>query len=107
METNAAGPLISLAYPCSMNPTPRIRRNGTAAHSGCMRRSNMAHLLSNRLIVCTAKEVFHRRGNFHDVCLNCEMACIEELDLRVRQVFSKRLGSRRNEEGIIHSPDRK
>src|SRR5215510_14536660 len=53
------------------------------------------------------EEVFHRRGNFHDVCLDCEMTCIEELDLCVRQVFSKRLGSRRNKERIILAPDRK
>src|SRR5262249_17598131 len=53
------------------------------------------------------EEVFNRRGNFHDVCLNCEMTCIKELDLCVRQVFSKRLGSRRNKERIILAPDRK
>src|SRR5215510_10027520 len=53
------------------------------------------------------EEVFHRRGNFHDVCLDCEMTGIEELDLCVRQVFSKSFGSRRNEKRIILAPDRK
>src|SRR5262245_41659656 len=34
------------------------------------------------------------------------MTCIEESDLGVRQIFSKRLSSRGNEEGIILAPDR-
>src|SRR4030095_3879063 len=34
------------------------------------------------------------------------MTCLDELDLCVRQVLSKCLGSRRNEKGIILAPDR-
>src|SRR5215813_881041 len=53
------------------------------------------------------EEVVHCRRNFHDVRLYGEMSCIEELDHRVGQVFSKCLGSRRNEERIILAPNRK
>src|ERR1700689_2686428 len=53
------------------------------------------------------EEVFHRGRNFYDVCLNREMSCIKEFDLRVRQVFSKGLWSGGNEERIVLAPDRK
>src|SRR5262245_24970468 len=83
-----------------MNPKPTIKRNRTAAHWRCMRRSNMWSTIRG-------EEFFHRRGNFHDVCRDCEMTCIQELDLCIRQVFSKRLGSGGNKERIILAPDRK
>src|SRR5262245_29002222 len=93
---------------------PTIRRNGMAAHWGCMRRSNMAvtvilkpHFLRDPFNTIRGEEVFDCRGNFHGMCLDCEMTCIEELDLCVRQVFSKSFGSRRNEKRIILAPDRK
>jgi hypothetical protein len=57
--------------------------------------------------VIRGEEVFHRRSNFHDVCLDCEMTCIEELDPCVWQVSAKRFSSSRNEEGVILTPDRK
>src|SRR5579872_714155 len=57
--------------------------------------------------VRVAKEVFHRCRNFYDVSLYRKMSGIEELHLRVRQVFSKCLCSRRNKKGIVLAPNRK
>ena len=44
------------------------------------------------------KKLFHRSSNFDDVSLYRKMTGIEELHLRIRQVLSKCLCSRRNEE---------
>jgi len=54
-----------------------------------------------------SQKLLHGGRNFYDVCLYRKMSGIEELDLCVRQVFSKRLCSRGNEKGIILAPDRK
>src|SRR6185503_14409277 len=61
---------------------------------------------STRNAVCI-EELLHRCRNFADMRLDRKMSGIEELDRCVRQVFAKRLGSRRNEEGIVLAPDRK
>src|SRR5271170_4193929 len=52
------------------------------------------------------KEFFDGGGDFHAVRLDREVACIQELNLRIRQIFSKRLSSGENEEWIILAPDR-
>jgi hypothetical protein len=65
---------------------------------------NWACLVPN---VVRLKECFHRRGNLCSVCLYREMSGIEEFNLRVRQVFPKRLCSSRNEERIIPAPNGK
>src|SRR5580693_7888319 len=54
-----------------------------------------------------AEELFHRCRNFDDVSLYRKMTGIEELHLRVRQVLSKGLCSRGNEERIVLAPYRK
>jgi hypothetical protein len=46
------------------------------------------------------QELLHGGRNFHDMGLCRKMSGIEKLDLRVRQVFPKRLCSRGNEKGI-------
>ena len=52
------------------------------------------------------EELIHRSGDFHDVRLDRKVACIQELNLRVRQIFSKCLGPGGNEEWIVLAPDR-
>src|SRR5580658_9049181 len=53
------------------------------------------------------EESFHRGRDFYYVCLNRKVSGIEELHLRVRQVFLKGLCSRGNEERIVLAPDGK
>src|SRR5580698_10386858 len=47
----------------------------------------------------------HCSGYLRAVRLDGEVACVEEADLRIRDVFSKRLGPRGNEERIVLAPD--
>ena len=53
------------------------------------------------------EELLHSGSNFYDVCLCRKMSGIKELNLRVRYVFPKSLGSCGNEKRIILAPDRK
>src|SRR5215467_3491553 len=51
------------------------------------------------------EKVSHRFGDVDHVSLESKVSRIEELDRRVREVFSKCFGARRDEEGIVLAPD--
>src|SRR5215467_1815132 len=51
------------------------------------------------------QKVFHRDGDIDRVRLDGEVSRIQKLDGRVRKVFSKCFGARRDEEGIVPAPD--
>src|SRR5271165_3659642 len=67
--------------------------------------SKPAFSASTRNLVCL-KELSHRGSNFNDVGLERKMSCVKELNLRVRQVPSKRFRPGGNEEGVVLAPDR-
>src|SRR5215471_3116124 len=106
--------LCCAMHPSVPSPAPGVRAECSSYHSRTLstrqsleeNASSSNHAFATSLNDIRGQEVFHRRGNFHDVCLDCKMTCIEELNLGVRQVFSKRLGSRGNEKRIILAPDR-
>src|ERR1700733_558786 len=51
------------------------------------------------------QEIFHRDGNFGNVCLYSKMPSVQELDSRVRNVLAKCLGARGNEKRIVLTPN--
>src|SRR5262245_8194392 len=88
-----------------MRSVPRIV---SAQRSSEGQLSSRSHIFcATSLNTIRGEEVLHGRCNFHSVCLNCEMTCIEKLDLCIRQIFSKRQRSHRKEERIILAPYRK
>jgi hypothetical protein len=80
---------------------------GSTAGTTPKRYSSLHHAFSATPNAICFQERLHGGRNFYNVCLCRKMSAIEELDLCVRQVFTKRLCSRGNENGIILAPDRK
>src|SRR5579862_5927100 len=81
---------------------PKQLRSSEEMDSSC---SHTFSALAHNVILL--EEVLHRGRNFNNVCFECEVSRIKELNLSARYIVAKRFGSGGNEERIVLAPDRK